>query len=50
MLGRQDRASWRQRRTLYCNWGDILEILHRGNSRGDSERSNDVPGMPRETK
>jgi len=23
------RANWRQRRTLYCNWGDILEILRR---------------------
>lgn len=22
----------RQRRTLYCNWGDILEILRRGNT------------------
>lgn len=32
MLGRQDRANWQQRRTLYCNWGDILEILHRGNT------------------
>jgi len=32
VLERQERVSWQQRRTLYCNWGDILEILRRGNT------------------